>query len=113
MARLARLISYFTKQEISRLFKTAKRALKHDALDILIAPQAKKVGRILVVTPRRVGSAPKRNRVRRRLKAIFYEEQLFELGCDCIIIVKKEGVDLPFDTLKMLLTQTVEQHTQS
>ncbi len=96
-------ISRFTKQEISEIFKKARRAVRRPGLDILCAPAAKKTGRILVITPRKVGSAPQRNLVRRRLKAIFYEKKLFERGFDCVVIVKKPGVLLTFETLGDLL----------
>jgi ribonuclease P protein component len=50
-----------------------------------------------------VGNAPERNLLRRQLKAIFYEEKLFERGFECIIILRKEAVPLSFAQLKELL----------
>ena len=93
----------FTKKEIAQLFKTAKRAVQHPGLTILCAPKTKDYGRLLVVTPAKIGSAPERNRIRRRLKALFYEHKLFEHGLDCIIIIKKEGINLGIHQLKELL----------
>jgi len=65
-------------------------------------------GRILVVTPKKIGSSPQRNRIRRRLKAIFYEEKLFERGIDVIVFVKKKGIELTFNQLKKLLIGVFE-----
>jgi len=103
MKRLPR----FTKQEVSHMFRKARRSLRHPGLDIMCAPAVHQAGRILVITSRRVGPASQRNRVRRRLKAIFHEEKLFERGFDCMAIIKKPGVDLSFDELKELLLESL------
>ena len=102
-------LSRFTKQEVSQMFKKARRSLRHPGLDIMFAPKEQETGRILVITSRRTGPASQRNRIRRRLKAIFYEEKLSERGFDCIVIVKKPGVDLNFDELKELLLKSLDQ----
>jgi len=99
----------FSEKEVSNLFKTARRALRHPGLDILCGPAAQKQGRILVITARATGTAPKRNLIRRRLKAIFFEEKLFERGFDCIVIIKKAGINLDFEQLKGLLVGTFEK----
>lgn len=96
----------FTKPEITACFNAARRVLKHPGLDILRAPTSNK-GKLLVVTPARIGNAPARNRIRRRLKAIFYEEKLENRGYDCIVLVKKAGIMLSFDELKKLLMQAI------
>lgn len=61
-------------------------------------------GRILVITSRKIGSAPKRNKIRRRLKSIFYENKLFALDYDCIVIVRQgSAINLEFYELKEIL----------
>ena len=96
----------FTRQEISKLFSSARRCLKHPSLDILLAPSLTgSSGRILVVTPRRVGNAVKRNTVRRRLKALYHEGGFTARGYDCVVIVKYDGVSKSFDELRALLLQ--------
>jgi ribonuclease P protein component len=94
-----------TKKEISQLFLTAKRVVRHPGLDILMAPASLPLGRLLVVTSAKIGNAPDRNRVRRRLKAIFYERRLSELLFDCIVIVKKNGIQLKYDQLENIIDQ--------
>lgn len=89
-----------TKKEIKTLFQSAKRVLRQPGLDILLGPTTHPIGHIVVVTPRLVGNAPARNKVRRRLKAIFYEERLFDQPYDCIVIIKKGGAELSFGELK-------------
>ena len=60
------------------------------------------------MTPRRSGNAPQRNLIRRRLKAIFYEEKLYQGPYDCIIFVTQEAVKTPFPALRELLTKTLK-----
>ena len=93
-----------TQTEIKKLFKQARRVLKHPCLDILIAPSSSEVGRLLVVTPARIGTAPKRNKIRRRLKALFYEENRHEHPYDVVLFIKKEALALSYDELKALIT---------
>jgi ribonuclease P protein component len=102
----------FTQHDIKMLFARAKRVLRQPGLDILLAPSALPQGRLLLVTSRFVGNAPERNKIRRRLKAIFHEERLFERQYDCIIIVKKGGISLTFDTLHNHLLQAYERAPQ-
>ena len=110
MPNISKKLSSFSKQEVAQLFSKAKRVLKkHPGLDILCAPTAQDFGRILIITSRKVGKASKRNLIRRRLKAIFYEEKLYEKGLDCIVIVKKEGINLPFKELKGILRYVVKK----
>jgi ribonuclease P protein component len=93
----------FSRTEIQQLLATAKRVARLAVCDILIAPARKELGRLLVVTPRRVGSSPQRNTVRRRLKAIFRTHHLDQAGYDCAVIVKAPGVDLSSAVLVELL----------
>ncbi|MEX0849178.1 MAG: ribonuclease P protein component [Candidatus Dependentiae bacterium] len=96
-------LSHLTKNEIKTVFKKARRVLRDSGLDILLYPSPTDFGRILVVTSRKVGNAPERNRVRRRLKAIFYKEKLYEHKLDCFVIIKKSGTNYSSDQLKKIL----------
>lgn len=92
----------FDRREITELFKSARRVLRHPIFDLLVAPKAQHNARILVTTPKRIGNAPARNKIRRQIKALFYEEKLFEQKYDCVVVVKNlEGIT--FDILKNLL----------
>src|SRR5271170_2582127 len=108
MSSLVRNLSHFTKTEVDAVFAQARRVVKNSGLLILAAPQQKLHGRILIIASRKVGSAPIRNKIRRRLKSIFYEQELYKKGYDCIIIVNKESVFLPFERLKQMLIQALE-----
>jgi ribonuclease P protein component len=102
----------FTQKDIKALFLKAKRVLRQPGLDILLAPKKFLVGHLVVVTPRKIGNAPERNKIRRRLKAIFYEEKLFEAPYDCIVIVKTGGISIPFSQLREMLISAYQQVQQ-
>ena len=100
-----------TQRDIKALFARAKRVLRLPGLDILLAsaiPTTLSTGHLVVVTPRVIGNAPARNKVRRRLKAIFHEQQLFTKPYSCIVIVKKGGVLLSFADLKDALARAYD-----
>jgi ribonuclease P protein component len=56
-----------------------------------------------------VGNAPERNKIRRQIKSIFYEEKLFELSYDYVIIVYKQILRLSFQELKTLLLSSIKK----
>ena len=103
MAGIAKRISKFTKREIDNLFKQSRRVLRNALCTILIAPRQVDFGRALIVTSRKVGNAPERNLIRRRIKSIFYEEKLYDRTVDCVIIAQKKINELSFDQLKELI----------
>ncbi len=75
----------------------------------VLGPRHKDFGRRVIIASRKVGNAPECNKVRRRLKSIFYEEKLYEAPYDCIVIVKKEAVILSFEALKKLLYSAYDE----
>ncbi len=103
MARIAGTLSSFTRKEITDLFKKARALSKNSIFTLLVAPQKKGYGRIVIITPRRVGTAPERNLIKRRVRSLFYEEKLFNRGYDGIIIFKKRAASTPFKELKKMI----------
>ena len=106
-------LSSFTRQEVSELFMRARAKVKMPGLRILRAPTTNLYGRILIVIPRRVGSAPERNLIRRRLKAIFRERKLYLSRFDCIVLVGSECKKITFDELTRLLLATLKHPSTS
>jgi len=102
-------ISSFSPKEVDCLFKTAKLVVRDPGVTILMAPKTKPHARILIVTPRRIGNAPQRNLMRRRFRSLFYEEKMTEQDYDTVVFVKKSGVALPFEQLKILLLGAQER----
>ena len=96
-----------TQTEIRKLFNKARRILKHPGLDLLIAPTLEPTGKLIVITPARVGTAVERNTVRRRIKALFQKEKWNQKGFDSVIIIKKSGVLLSYEQLKDLMYQAL------
>ncbi|HXW86326.1 MAG TPA: ribonuclease P protein component [Candidatus Bathyarchaeia archaeon] len=107
MTRIARDITRFTRTDIDYAFAHGKRILKSSSFDIIRAPRKKEFGRILIIVPKKVGSAPERNLVRRRLKSIFYEEKLYTALYDYIFIVKKNVTVLSFQEMKTIVLGTL------
>lgn len=96
-----------TQTEIRQLFSKARRVLKHPGLDLLVAPTFEPKGKLIVVTPGRIGNAVARNTVRRRIKALFDQEHLRSKGYDVIIFVKKDGVGLSYEQLQKLILKAL------
>ncbi|HEV2916884.1 MAG TPA: ribonuclease P protein component [Candidatus Babeliales bacterium] len=103
MSRITKNISTFTTSEVAQVFEKAQCIFKNAGLTLLSAPAQINHGRILIITPRRIGNAPQRNKIRRQLRAIFYEEKLYDLFFDCVIIVRAAALAYSFDTLKNIL----------
>ena len=101
---IARKFSHFSKKEVQHLFKKGKCLLNKSGLLLLQAPAAKTAGRILIVTPAKIGNAPVRNRIRRRLKEIFYTHRLYERPYDVAVVIRKDAVELTFKELTSLIT---------
>lgn len=89
--------------ELRILLTKARLLHRQPELDIRYRKTSRPSGRLLVITPRRIGTAPKRNLIRRRLKALFYEERLFEHGYDVVIYCRKGSTDLSFQQLKEII----------
>lgn len=68
-----------------------------------MAPAQQTQGHLIVITPGRIGTAVERNTIRRRIKALFHEEKLLENGFDYVVIAKKAGPKLTFQTLKKII----------
>ena len=109
MPSCARAITSFSPEERRKLFNTARNVIYHSGLDVRIAHTTNPLARILIVTPKRCGNAPQRNRIRRRLKALFYEEKLYQRSYDILVLCKKSGIDLTYQELRAFLTSVLER----
>jgi ribonuclease P protein component len=103
MVALARKITQFSKQEIDQLWEKVHPVLKHDGFLLLRAPRQGAIGRILIIISKKIGNAPTRNTLRRQIKAIFYENDIFNKTYDWIMVTKKPITNLTFQELKQLL----------
>lgn len=109
MPRVTKKISSFTQSDITKLLKNAKVRVRIPGLRILTAPASlPDHGRVLIITPRRSGNAPQRNLIRRRIKSLFIEDGLYLKNLDFVIVVRREGIETSFGTLKKLLSRACE-----
>lgn len=95
--------THWTDRELKRFFAKSRRVYQSAVLDIKIAPQLHTQGHLLIVTPKKVGNAPQRNQFKRRIKAIFYENNLGQCGIDWGIFAKPGITQLTFAELKNIL----------
>jgi ribonuclease P protein component len=107
MPSIAREITRFSKKEIDYLFQHARRLFKSTFFIILCVPRQHEFGKILIVVSKKVGNAPERNKIRRQIKSIFYEEALFESSYDYVIIVYKTVLKLSFNEIKKLILSVI------
>lgn len=95
-------LSKFSKKELDSFFKQAKRVYKDQAFTILIVPKKEEFAKVLIVVPRKYGNAPQRNLIKRRIRAIFREEKLYEKPYDSSFIIRPEAKKYSFIELKKL-----------
>lgn len=108
LSSVAGQLTGFSRTEINQLFKKARRVIVSPVVSLLLAPRQAEFARILLVIPRKVGTAPERNKIKRRVRAIFYQERLYEQSKDCVFIARKGASDLSFEELQTLLMRTYQ-----
>lgn len=96
-------LTKFSNVEIDTLFKKAIPIIKNKHVVILSSAATKSFGRILIIVKKKVGSAPVRNLLRRRVKHAFYEKKLHLYKKDIIFIARKDIVKLSFQDIENLL----------
>jgi ribonuclease P protein component len=77
-----------SRQEILQALKKATRVCTYPELEIRKVFLDQAPGKILIIIPKKVGNAPLRNKIRRRLKALFFENKLNTLPYNWIFFVK-------------------------
>lgn len=100
--KISQSLSKFSKKELDSFFKHAKRVYKSQAFTILTNNKQGPFSRLLVIASKKYGKAPERNKIKRRLKAIFWEEKLYEKDKDVVCIVRPEAKKITFNQLKEL-----------
>lgn len=102
-----------TPLERKCLLRSARLIHRQDELDIRAihrnSDSSPLPGRILIITPRKVGNAPQRNLLRRRLKAIFREEKIGDFSNDFLLYCRKGSANLDFQNLKKILLSSLER----
>lgn len=109
MMRISQKLSSFTQHEIAHFFKSSRRVYKDPSFDILCLSATHQHGRVIVITPRKVGNAPARNKIRRQIKALYYQQHLYTYHVDCMVIIKK----LPINYTQQELTHLIKKALES
>ena len=99
------------QKEIDAAFTSARllnnvRGLKLLQTPHSSVPQTLEHGKLLIIISKKVGKAHDRNRLRRQLKTIFYEEQLYTQPVVSILIVYPHALTLSFDEIKNFLVSS-------
>jgi ribonuclease P protein component len=106
---IARNITNFKCKEITDLFKKVKCSFCSESFKILYGPRQRSFARVLVIASRKVGNAPARNQIKRRLRAVFYENRLYEKPYDFIVIIRAEACSLSFEALRALFMEGIKR----
>ena len=98
----------FSKMQAKAALAASKLVTKIPGLKLLQAPDPSLLhGKLLVVIPRAFGKAHERNLLRRRLRAIYYEENLYKKAVISMVICYKEAQNLTFSDLKTFLIENI------
>ncbi|MFC1854627.1 ribonuclease P protein component [Candidatus Dependentiae bacterium] len=97
----------FSKSEIDDAFKAATRVASTPFLTLLAAPSDLEYGKLTLISPRKVGKSHDRNLLRRRVKAIFYENELYKKPFKFILLARKGAIEIPFEELRDFLTKHI------
>lgn len=133
MVRISALFN-FSRSEVAHLYSKAKLKKKSLGLKLLQAPlsflnpipdqavpdaqtstneqdslhdSSIHHGKLLIVIPKKFGNACLRNRFRRQVKAIFYENKLYLHPVESVLIVYAQAKMLSFDQIKEFLDTNI------
>ena len=100
----------FASNEVKAAFAVAQPTGFMRGLKLIKAPAAEGQthGKLLVITARASGKAHQRNLLRRRAKAIFYEEKLYQEPAIWILLTNKRAIGISFDTVKAFLLKSTQ-----
>lgn len=86
-----------------------KNRIQNDCFIIYTVSKKETQNRFGISTPKKLGNAVTRNKLRRQTKEILRKDQKhFQLSKDCIIIVKEASLKLKFEELKIKLTELLK-----
>ena len=98
-----------SKKQIDLLFKSIRLKIKKEGLQILVSPQMLPQAQLLIVTSRRIGNAPTRNLIKRRIKAIYHEQKIAQAQLDLIFITHPVITTIPFARLSHLIQEAIQE----
>lgn len=96
-------MSKWTQNEIKRVLYNAHVVYRDARLTIKTARTTAPQGRLIAVVPKKIGSAPERNLIKRRIRALFFEKKFAETGLDWVFFIKQPIAHVPFSELSALV----------
>ncbi len=109
MVSIARRITAWSEGEIRRVLRRSRRVIRSADADVSVAGSSDEFGRILIIIPKKVGTAVVRNRIRRRIRSLFFEKKFFTQRLLWIVYVKPPLAEQSFTQLEQLFTQWAER----
>jgi len=110
-----RALYSFSQKEIALFFSQSSFLAQIQGIKLLIernpAPEQEKLehGKLLIIVSRKVGKACIRNKLRRQLRAIYYEQGLAALPLRIAIITYPQAKDCSFEELQTFLITTLRR----
>lgn len=99
----------FKQNEVILLFKSALFRYFINGMNVIIAPAKLSHGRLLIIIPATSAAAVERNRIKRQLKSIFYENKFYNCPYDVALRIKKEAVLTDFDQLRLIMDKIFQK----
>lgn len=105
----------FSKKEVALFFVRTSFAAQINGMKLLAerTHSAEQTGvnhgKILIIASRKVGKACLRNRLRRQIKAIYYEEKLSIIPQRFALICYPQATKLSFNEIKAFLTSAIRK----
>ena len=90
----------FKQKEVERAFSNAKLVKQIPGLKLLQAPGEHDYGKLLIVIPKKVGTAIARNKLKRQIKSIFYEEKMYKKNVVSILMIYKPALEMSLEEIK-------------
>ncbi len=110
MVSLGRHISLWKKDERLKALTQARPILRSHAFDVRVLPKQDIIARLMVITPKKIGSAPYRNLLKRRTRSIFYQEKMFASVNDWVIYFRPSQSILDYKKLHAMLLDLFKRH---
>lgn len=102
------LFRFLTKEIEAAFPKRHKFGARTPGLKLVVGePTNRDHGKLLIITPRAAGKAHQRNLLRRRIKSIYYQHELYKTPIYHLLVVYKEATRLTYDQLKEFLTKNI------
>jgi ribonuclease P protein component len=100
----------FSTREVQFSFSFAAFLAGILGLRLLRAPlfyKEQSYGKLLIIIPKRSGKAHERNKLRRQIKAAFYENKLFEKPITSVLLVYHQAKKLSYEEIKEFLCKNI------